>query len=115
MSDSVYQTAKISKLLLLVAEGRVENFKGKNLDGIDVELSPIEEKMWNFTRCTWKKEEEYIVRESLKEQLGQTNRNALSTNILLNTLNEKIPWYKEKCKNSSKIILICLKTESERL
>lgn len=41
MSDNIYQTAKVSKLLLLMMEGGAENFKGKRLDEIDIELTPM--------------------------------------------------------------------------
>nr|CAI5857687.1 unnamed protein product [Callosobruchus analis] len=43
LSDDLSQTAKISKLLLLMMDGRVEQFKGKSLDQIDIDLSPIVE------------------------------------------------------------------------
>lgn len=43
LSDNLYQTAKVSKLLLLLSEGGVEQFKGKNLDDIDIDLNPLEE------------------------------------------------------------------------
>ncbi|KAI4468093.1 hypothetical protein MML48_2g00016494 [Holotrichia oblita] len=39
----MYQTAKVSKLLLLMSEGGIERFKGKNLDDIDVDLTPVAE------------------------------------------------------------------------
>ncbi|KAI4465358.1 hypothetical protein MML48_3g00011577 [Holotrichia oblita] len=41
MSDNIYQTAKVSKLLLLMMEGGAENFKGKQLDDIDIQLTPL--------------------------------------------------------------------------
>ncbi|KAF5278639.1 hypothetical protein FQA39_LY00681 [Lamprigera yunnana] len=43
LSDNIYQTAKVSKLLLLMSEGGVEQYKGKSLDEIDIDLSPITE------------------------------------------------------------------------
>ncbi|KAI4455648.1 hypothetical protein MML48_9g00004126 [Holotrichia oblita] len=41
MCDNIYQTAKVSKLLLLMMEGGAENFKGKQLDDIDIQLTPL--------------------------------------------------------------------------
>lgn len=41
MSDKVYQKAQISKLLNLMMEGGVEEFKGKTLEEINIDLSPI--------------------------------------------------------------------------
>ncbi|CAG9840805.1 unnamed protein product [Diabrotica balteata] len=39
MSDNLYQTAKVSKLLLLMSEGGIEQYKGKNLDEIEIDLT----------------------------------------------------------------------------
>lgn len=41
MSDNLYQTAKVSKLLLLMMKGGAEQFKGKQLDDINFDLDPI--------------------------------------------------------------------------
>ncbi|KAJ8933494.1 hypothetical protein NQ314_013971 [Rhamnusium bicolor] len=41
MSDKMYQTAKVSKLLLLMTEGGAEHFRGKTLDEIQINLNPI--------------------------------------------------------------------------
>lgn len=41
LPDDVYQTAKISKLLLLSEKGNFEQYKGKKLE--DIEISPDEE------------------------------------------------------------------------
>ncbi|KAJ8971772.1 hypothetical protein NQ314_000541 [Rhamnusium bicolor] len=41
MSDKIYQTAKVSKLLLLMTEGGAEQFRGKTLDEIQINLNPI--------------------------------------------------------------------------
>lgn len=43
LSDSTYQTAKISKLLLLATEGGLEKYKGLDLNNIDIDLTPITE------------------------------------------------------------------------
>lgn len=43
LSDNMYQTAKISKLLLLASEGGLEKYKGKHLDEIDIDLNPVSE------------------------------------------------------------------------
>lgn len=43
MSDNLFQTAKVSKLLLLMREGGVERFKNKSLDEINFDLDPISE------------------------------------------------------------------------
>lgn len=41
MSDDIYQTAKVSKLLLLMMEKGAEQFMGKSLNEIDIDLSPV--------------------------------------------------------------------------
>lgn len=38
MTDSVYQTAKVSKLLLLMADGKADRYIGKNIDEIDIDM-----------------------------------------------------------------------------
>ncbi|XP_023310218.1 uncharacterized protein LOC111691497 [Anoplophora glabripennis] len=43
LSDNLYQTAKVSKLLLLASEGGIEQYKGMNLDDINMDLNPISE------------------------------------------------------------------------
>lgn len=43
LSDDIYQTAKVSKLLLLMREGGAERFKNKRLDEIHIDLDPISE------------------------------------------------------------------------
>lgn len=44
MSDNIYQTAKVSKLLLLMMEGGAANFKGKRLEEIEIEMTPVVDK-----------------------------------------------------------------------
>nr|CAI5844351.1 unnamed protein product [Callosobruchus analis]CAI5867306.1 unnamed protein product [Callosobruchus analis] len=41
LSDSMYQTAKISKLLLLASEGGLQKYKGMQLDDINIDLEPV--------------------------------------------------------------------------
>lgn len=41
MSDTIYQTAKVSKLLLLMTEGGADEFRGKSLDEINIDLNPV--------------------------------------------------------------------------
>ncbi|KAK4883276.1 hypothetical protein RN001_006595 [Aquatica leii] len=48
LSDNVYQTAKISKLLLLMSQGGAQNFIGKSLDDITIDLTPIQDKPQNM-------------------------------------------------------------------
>ncbi|KAK5648106.1 hypothetical protein RI129_002998 [Pyrocoelia pectoralis] len=43
LPDNIYQTAKVSKLLLLMNDEGAERFKGRTLDEIDIELTPIQE------------------------------------------------------------------------
>lgn len=38
LPDDIYQTAKISKLLMLMEDGKADAYKGKNLDEIDLNL-----------------------------------------------------------------------------
>lgn len=45
MPDDIYQTAKVSKLLLLMTSGGAEQFKGKSLEEIDIDLDPVKEDM----------------------------------------------------------------------
>lgn len=44
LSDNLYQTAKVSKLLLLASEGGIEQYKGMNLNDINMDLNLIYEK-----------------------------------------------------------------------
>ncbi|KAG5863048.1 hypothetical protein JTB14_030290 [Gonioctena quinquepunctata] len=48
LSDSLYQTAKVSKLLLLATEEGVEQYKGMKLDDIDIDLNPMCQENTNF-------------------------------------------------------------------
>ncbi|KAK4885617.1 hypothetical protein RN001_001888 [Aquatica leii] len=48
LSDNVYQTAKISKLLLLMSQGGAQNFIGKSLDDITIDLTPVQDKPQNM-------------------------------------------------------------------
>lgn len=43
MSDNMYQTAKVSKLLILMTQGGAEQFVGKNLEEINFDLDPVYE------------------------------------------------------------------------
>ncbi|KAK9880519.1 hypothetical protein WA026_011758 [Henosepilachna vigintioctopunctata] len=43
LTDNMYQTAKVSKLLLLSTNEGLEKYKGMKLDDIDIALDPIEE------------------------------------------------------------------------
>nr|CAI5845398.1 unnamed protein product [Callosobruchus analis] len=43
LSDDLYQTAKISKLLLLMMDGEIGQFKVKKPDQVDINLSRIVE------------------------------------------------------------------------
>lgn len=44
LPDSLYQTAKVSKLLLLMSHGGAEQFKGMHLDDINIDLDLINDK-----------------------------------------------------------------------
>lgn len=50
LPDNVYQTAKVSKLLLLMSQGGAENFKGKPLEDIDIDLEPLSTEENQFTK-----------------------------------------------------------------
>lgn len=41
LSDSTYQTSKISKLLLLATEVGLEKYKGLDINQINIDLDPI--------------------------------------------------------------------------
>ncbi|KAI4455594.1 hypothetical protein MML48_9g00001458 [Holotrichia oblita] len=41
MSDKIYQTAKVSKLLLLMTEGGAAEYREKSLDDINIDLNPV--------------------------------------------------------------------------
>lgn len=49
LPDDVYQTAKISKLLILMEDGKADAYKGKSLEEIDLDLNEelIEEPVGN--------------------------------------------------------------------
>lgn len=44
LSDNLFQTAKVSKLLLLMVEEGIERYKSKKLHEIDIDLNPLTEK-----------------------------------------------------------------------
>nr|CAI5861364.1 unnamed protein product [Callosobruchus analis] len=52
LSDNLYQTAKVSKLLLLSASGGIEKYRGKLLDDIEIDLSPIIEQSGQLLSIT---------------------------------------------------------------
>lgn len=68
LPDDIYQTAKVSKLLLLSKEGELERFKGKRLEEIDIDVNVIEENESD------EEEEIYIpaLNEALDNFQGQT-------------------------------------------
>ncbi|KAJ8956143.1 hypothetical protein NQ314_006769 [Rhamnusium bicolor] len=71
LPDDIYQTAKISKLLLLSKEGALEKFKGKKLEEIDIDVNVIEE------NGSDEEEEAYI--PALNEALEDNSRDQRET------------------------------------
>lgn len=41
LSESTFQVAKVSKLLLLMEKGRGQEFRGKSLDGININVDSL--------------------------------------------------------------------------
>ncbi|KAG5872201.1 hypothetical protein JTB14_011073 [Gonioctena quinquepunctata] len=61
LPDDIYQTAKISKLLIFMEDGRGKDFKGKKLD----------EKELNLDKNLLEKEAEVTENENMDEQLAE--------------------------------------------
>lgn len=75
LPDDIYQTAKISKLLLLMENGRAAQFKGKNLDEIDIDL---EENLMEC--CDTEKVEEAEQEEQQCEDFTEINKSNRDSN-----------------------------------
>ncbi|KAK4875861.1 hypothetical protein RN001_012283 [Aquatica leii] len=90
MSDNIYQTAKVSKLLLLMMEGGAENFKGKQLEEIDIPLTPVIDNQDVFTQCVQDtpQSDEEVQKVDDKSISHGTEENREKVNKLI----ERLPW-----------------------
>ncbi|KAK9754233.1 hypothetical protein QE152_g1632 [Popillia japonica] len=98
LPNDIYQTAKVSKLLLLSEKGQTSVFKGKALDEIDISLDIEEEN------------DEDIINEEHMENLNEnvekgdvTSQSSQATEKPIYTTNKKVkrvlePWTKEQKK-----------------
>lgn len=79
LPDDVYQTAKLSKLLLLMEQGKAAEFKGKTLNEIDFDM---EEDLLSKSQISDKSEDENELNEN--EILVETNmaKDVIANNIL---------------------------------
>ncbi|XP_074035340.1 uncharacterized protein isoform X2 [Leptinotarsa decemlineata] len=83
LSDNTYQTAKLSKLLLLASEGGLEKYKGLDLNHIDIDLNPI------FENC----EVEEMITEQIPSNTQSTPNDEVKQNSNL--------YYQKKAKWTS--------------
>ncbi|KAL1509958.1 hypothetical protein ABEB36_004622 [Hypothenemus hampei] len=82
LPDDVYQTAKISKLLLLMEEGKAGQYKGKPLNEIDLNLEEdlLEEiKSTEANNCEQELEELLLPEENEIENIDKSNLPPAST------------------------------------
>jgi hypothetical protein len=100
LPDDVYQTAKISKLLLLMEEGKAGQYKGKPLSEIDINLD--DDLLAGAENCDANESEtelEPIVQETTRENNGDQQSSEHISNISPSSLQSKIrkkrilvPW-----------------------
>ncbi|KAJ8961011.1 hypothetical protein NQ314_006016 [Rhamnusium bicolor] len=109
LSDSTYQTAKISKLLLLATEGGLEKYKGLDLNNINIDLNLISE---DFGL-------EDIITEQIPDDATNTSNDILTPNLNAESdqkntqcISVKQTWSLEKKELLRNILLNTLKKES---
>lgn len=90
LPDDVYQTAKITKVLLLMEKGSASQFKGKSTDEIDIDMES------NCEESESKGEERSIeVQNEDREELTNLNSQKIGTKPPKNK-RKLIPWTKEQ-------------------
>lgn len=105
MSDKIYQTAKVSKLLLLMMDGGAEEFKGKSLDEIQIDLNPIYDKetslLENDTensigdreKCLLINDTAPNIVENNKKMTSKSNKNDKKNKM---KVTERVAWTKQQ-------------------
>ncbi|KAF2901269.1 hypothetical protein ILUMI_04917 [Ignelater luminosus] len=94
MPDSVYQTAKVSKLLLIV-DGKADQFVGKQIDDINIDLNPVcdnEENVFEElieTPCTFEETE-----PGIDMDIKRKNRESKSK-VQIDNLEERFGNYRQ--------------------
>lgn len=101
LSDNMYQTAKVSKLLLLAKQGGVGQYKGMRLDDIDINMDPIYED--NIAENESVSEIIERINDSNTPQIencpeGVENSSQNLPNIRNDKFVRRIPWTKDQKK-----------------
>lgn len=103
LPDDIYQTAKVSKLLLLSKQGSIERFKGKSLEEIEIDDDLVEngsdDEDENITALNEAIEDDQNSSEEI--EMGNANivENSASTsnqNVKKRTKRTLIPWTVEQ-------------------
>ena len=107
LPDDIYQTAKISKLLMIMENGSADQYKGKSIDEIDINMEEnlLEASLDNESD---ENENELIKDEIIKEIKQKSNRlesdsseNKVDTQsfskVTMKTNRKLVPWTKRSC------------------
>ncbi|KAF5298979.1 hypothetical protein FQR65_LT19551 [Abscondita terminalis] len=96
LPDDIYQTAKVSKLLLLSKEGAIERFKGKSLEEIDIDFSVEESENEEGDEIPALNEVLEDNRHVLEEETNSadvvTNNQASCSKVKKGTKRTLVPW-----------------------
>ncbi|KAI4463231.1 hypothetical protein MML48_4g00000646 [Holotrichia oblita] len=106
LPDDVYQTAKISKLLILMEKGQAGEFKGKSLD--DINLNMEEDLLENTEKANTQMDENFAIDDignecpnTIESNEDQINTTENVTSAQTNSKQKKrvlIPWTEEQKK-----------------
>ncbi|GLV33464.1 hypothetical protein CBL_20201, partial [Carabus blaptoides fortunei] len=105
LPDDIYQTAKISKLLLLSKEGAIERFKGKSLEEMEIDLNMEEDESED--------EDEYI--REINEPLSSTAEDNGEVEIRIEDTQNLENVQINRVKGGKKRILIPWTNEQKKL
>lgn len=98
LPDDIYQTAKISKLLLLMEQGSSARYKGKSLDEIEIDLNEALEEHDDTPGSDIYEEEEVIENDNVAStsRVNHVTEQNPTTNRILHKKKKKcikrIPW-----------------------
>lgn len=113
MSDKVYQNAKMSKVLFLMMEGGVEEYKGKTQEEINIDLTLIDnqEDIGNFecempsTPGNYKVKKKIAKEKTIKRESWSITQKIYIADFFLATLNfKKAPTEREVTQFSDKYL-----------
>nr|CAI5862861.1 unnamed protein product [Callosobruchus analis] len=89
LPDDVYQTAKISKLLMLMEKGDAAKYKGKALNDIDLDMEElVNDNYEETTPRTSSKEDEQSEISSIDDDIAEAADNSRN-NLVQNHINNK--------------------------